>query len=285
MLGGAAIGFAVVAFLLLLGWVRRNSDSLPFGGGERGATALVIGLGVGLPIVILSSLFVWSDIFVIRSTAAPNPRSTAMTVKVIGHQWWWELRYPGANVVTANELHIPIDTRIDVEGTTDDVIHSFWVPELNKKIDLVPGRVNRELLYADKAGTYRGECSEFCGLQHAHMLVTVIAQPRAQFDAWLQAEAAPATATGSRGEQVFQQQACSNCHQIRGTSAAGQVGPDLTHVAARATLAAGTIPNDRAHLLQWIRDPQHDKPGAKMPQLPLSGADLNALVDYLEGLK
>ena len=284
MLGVATFGLALVTVLLLLGWTRRNRPTLPFGWGERGGTALVIGLGIGMPIVLLTALFVWSDIFVIRSTAAPTPSSTAMTVRVVGHQWFWEIRYPGTAAVTANELHIPTRTRVDVEGTTVDVIHSLWVPELNRKIDLIPGRTNRVLLYADRAGTYEGECAEFCGLQHAHMLLIVIAQPRAQFDAWLRNMRAPARASGGTGAQVFVQY-CASCHQIRGTAANGQVGPDLTHVASRTTLAAGTIPNDAADLAGWIRDPQQAKPGNKMPQVPLSDAERAALVAYLENLK
>src|SRR5438270_5899468 len=243
MLGVAAVGFALVAVLLARGRVRRHRAALPFGGGERGATALVIGLGIGMPLVLLTALFVWSDIFVIRSTAAPRPGSTSMTVQVTGHQWFWEIRYPGTTAVTANELHIPTRTRVDVEGTTADVIHSLWVPELNRKIDLIPGRTNSVLLYADRAGTYEGACAEFCGLQHAHMFLIVIAQPRAQFDAWLRDMQRPAALTTGAGEQIFMN-ACASCHEIRGTDARGQVGPDLTHVASRTTLAAGTIPND-----------------------------------------
>ena len=284
MLIGASIGFALVATLLLSGWLRRNRTSLPFGGGERAATGLIIGLGIATPIVVLSWLFVWSDIFVIRSTAAPSPSSTSMTVDVVGHQWFWEIRYPGTAAVAANELHIPTNTRVDVVGTTADVIHSLWVPELNRKIDLVPGRTNRVLLDADRAGTYPGECAEFCGLQHAHMLLIVIAQPRAQFKTWLRDMEAPAQASTGPGAGLFER-ACASCHQIRGTPARGQVGPDLTHVASRTTLAAGTIPNDSAHLREWLTDLQHVKPGNKMPQLPLSEAEVAALVSYLEGLK
>src|SRR5436190_4830029 len=284
MFGVSVVGLALVATLLTLGWIRRNRASLPFGGGERGATALVIGLGIGMPLVLLTALFVWSDIFVIRSTAAPSPRSTSMTVRVIGHQWFWEIRYPNTAAVTANELHIPTHTRVDVEGTTADVIHSLWVPELNRKIDLIPGRTSSVLLYADRPGTYVGECSEFCGLQHAHMLLTVIAQPRTQFDAWLHGNVEPALASSGTGTQVFMDK-CASSHQIRGTDAHGTVGPDLTHVARRTTLAAGTIPNDRTHLAEWLSDPQHVKPGNKMPQVRLSGADRAALVAYLEGLK
>jgi cytochrome c oxidase subunit II len=285
MLVGAAIGFSIIATLLLLGWIRRNRAALPFGGGERAATGLVIGMGIGVPIVVLSALFVWSDIFVMRSTAAPNPKSTSMTVDVTAHQFWWEVRYASSpNAVTANELHIPTRTRVDVIGTTADVIHSFWVPELNRKIDLIPGRRNSVLLYADRPGTYRGKCSEFCGLQHAHMDVIVIAQPRAEFDAWLRREAAPA-GTGVSGGNVFANAGCANCHAIRGTNARTHVGPDLTHVGSRTTLAAGTLPNTLAAMREWIDNPQHPKPGNKMPHLPLKTDQVNKLAAYLEGLK
>lgn len=285
MLVGAAIGFSIIATLLLLGWIRRNRESLPFGGGERAATGLVIGMGIGVPIIILSALFVWSDIFVMRSTAAPNPRSTSMTVDVIAHQFWWEFHYASSpEAVTANELHIPTKTRVDVIGTTADVIHSFWVPELNRKIDLIPGRKNSVLLYADRPGTYRGKCSEFCGLQHAHMDVIVIAQPRAEFESWLRREAAPA-AGGASGASAFATAGCSNCHAIRGTNASAHVGPDLTHIGSRTTIAAGTIPNTLAAMRDWIRNPQHAKPGNKMPHLPLTDDQVNTLASYLEGLK
>jgi cytochrome c oxidase subunit 2 len=284
MFVGSCIGLMLVAFLLLLGWLRRNQPTLPFGLGERGATGLVIGLGIALPIVLLSALFFWSDIFVIRSTAAPNPRSTSLTVHVVGHQWWWEIRYPGTPAVTANELHLPVATRVQVLGTTDDVIHSIWLPELNRKIDVVPGRVNRLLLVANQPGTYQGECSEFCGLQHAHMLLYAVAQPNAQFEAWLRHESRPATPTGA-GAQLFDRVGCGDCHHIRGTRAVGRVGPDLTHIASRMTLAAGTIPNDPSHLREWIDDPQHVKPGNKMPELHLSQQELTALTNYLESLK
>jgi cytochrome c oxidase subunit 2 len=289
MLGGAWIGLTLVAVLLALGWVRRRRDSLPFGGGERAATRLVIGLGIATPIVVLTGLFLWSDLFVIRSTAAPARGSTALTVEVTGHQWFWEIRYPGRDAVTANELHIPVNTRVDVVGTTADVIHSLWVPELNRKVDLIPGRTNRVLLYADRAGIYPGQCAEFCGLQHAHMEFLVIAEPRARFDQWLAGEGAtaqqPAGGEAQRGQELFMVDGCADCHQIRGTPARAQVGPDLTHLASRTTLAGGTIPNDRAHLTGWLRDPQRVKPGNKMPQLPLSSRDITALVAYLEELK
>jgi cytochrome c oxidase subunit 2 len=285
MFGGACVGLTVVTFLLLLGWIRRNRASLPFGGSERAATRLIIGLGIATPIVLLSALFVWSDVFVVRTTAAPSPGSTALTVRVVGHQWFWEIRYDGVQGSTANELHIPVRTRVNVVGRSADVIHSLWVPELNRKIDLIPGRTNRLLLYADRPGTYLGQCAEFCGLQHAHMEIVVIAEPRARFEQWLRTQGEPAASPDASGLQLFVQKGCADCHEIRGTEARAHVGPDLTHVASRMTLAAGTVPNDRAHLREWIRDPQELKPGTKMPELPLSRDDVDALVAYLEGLK
>ena len=281
MFGVACVGLTIIAVLLLLGWIRRNRETLPFGGNERTATRLVVGLGIATPIVLLSGLFVWSDVFVIRSTAAPDPRSTPLTVHVVGHQWFWEIRYDRASGVTANELHIPVRTRVNVIGTSADVIHSLWVPELNRKADLIPGRTNRLLLYADRSGTYLGQCAEFCGLQHAHMQIAVVAEPRARFEQWLRAQGEP----GGAGLALFRSKGCANCHAIRGTSAQSHVGPDLTHVASRETLAAGAIPNDREHLREFVRDPQAVKPGAKMPQVPQSPSETDALVRYLESLR
>jgi cytochrome c oxidase subunit 2 len=289
MLTGASIGFGVVLFLLLLGWVRRNRPNLPFGLGERAAGGIVVALGVVVPVIVLALLFVWSDLYVIKTTEAPKASSTSLTVEVVGRQWFWEFRYPGSRAVTANELHIPVDTRVDVVGTTADVIHSFWVPELNRKIDLIPGRRNRVLLDADRTGVFRGQCAEFCGLQHAHMAVLVFVQTRRAFRKWLANMAKPAraaaTAQERTGRDVFLSEACSGCHQIRGTSAKGLIGPDLTHLASRTTIGSGTLPNTREALAEWIRDPQHSKPGNKMPALRLSQSDLQAVVAYLESLK
>jgi cytochrome c oxidase subunit II len=282
VLAASVVGFGVVTWLLFLGWWRRTKANLPGGVGEAGATRLLIAVGVALPISLLTALFVWSDLFVTNSTAAPKKGSAAMTIRVIGHQWWWEVRYDGSRAVTANEIHIPTHTRIDVVGTTGDVIHSFWVPELNRKIDLIPGRENHVLLESNRAGTFRGQCSEFCGLQHAHMSVLVIAQPRAAFDQWLAAESRDAT---NQPPDAFAKGSCDDCHTIRGTSAHGDVGPDLTHLASRRTLAALTIPNTPANLARWIREPQHVKPGNVMPDLHLSDADWRALATYVRSLR
>jgi cytochrome c oxidase subunit 2 len=289
MLGVSAFGFAVIVFLLVLGWARRDRASLPFGGGERAGTAIVVGAGIFVMIALLSALFVWSDIFVLKTTEAPAASSTRLTVKVIGRQWFWEVRYPGTDAVTANEIHIPVRTRVNLEGTTADVIHSFWVPELNRKADLIPGQVNRLLLDANRAGTYRGQCAEYCGLQHAHMSMLVFADPAPVFKRWLANEGRPArppaTAQARLGERLFMSMPCSGCHTIRGTPADGTAGPDLTHLARRTTIGALTLDNTRSNLADWIRNSQRYKPGNKMPGFALSRTETDALVAYLETLK
>jgi cytochrome c oxidase subunit 2 len=284
MLGGSAVGFAVVVALLWLGYARRSKPGLPRGVGDRGATRLLVGLGVALPIVLLVALFVWSDLVVMSSTAAPRRSSTRLAVQVIGHEWWWEVRYPGARVVTANEIHIPVRTRVYISSSTADVIHSFWVPELNRKIDMIPGYTGHIVLDADRAGVFRGQCSEYCGLQHAHMAVQVVVQPKAAFRRWLAANERPATA-GGNGEQAFRHAGCGDCHQVRGTAATGRIGPDLTHIGSRSTLAALTLPNTPTELAEWIRRPQHFKPGSKMPDLRLSDAEWAAIESYLRSLR
>ena len=293
MMAVSFVGLALVTGLLLWAWVRRDrrgfrSDPDDPHPGEKPAWFVVVGMGVVVPLTVVIALFIVSDGAIINVTEAPAASSTAMTVDAIGHQWYWEFRYPG-KAVTADEMHIPVDTRVNLVATTADVIHSFWVPELNRKIDTLPGQQNRILLYANKVGVYRGQCAEYCGLQHAHMSMLVFVQPKAQFRAWLRRQAAPAAAPKSglqrRGEQVFLNGACSSCHTIRGTSARGFVGPDLTHLASRTTLAGLTIPNERSYLARWIVDSQHFKPGNQMPDFHLTGSQQDALVGYLESLK
>ena len=294
MMGGAWIGLGVVVALLLLAWKRANRrgvgrDTEGPKPGERVGWYVVVGAGIVAPIILLSTIFVISNLFVIKTTEAPAANTTKRTVLVIGHQWWWEIRYPGTRAVTANEIHIPVRTPIRLEVRTADVIHSFWVPQLNRKIDTLPGSTNEIELYADAVGRYRGECAEFCGLQHAHMGIWVYADPPATFQRWLAKESRPAAAPGgglaSAGRAEFLSGPCASCHRIRGTNATADVGPDLTHVASRRTLAALTIPNQRSYLREWIRDSQHFKPGNEMPSLHLSGSHLDGLVAYLEGLK
>jgi len=282
MLGGSAVGFALVVVLLWLGYARRAQPGLPRDVGERGATRLVVGLGIALPVALLVALFVWSDVFFLRTRPPPRRSSTSVAVNVIGHDWWWEIRYPGTRAVTANEIHIPIRTRVYISASTADVIHSFWIPELNRKIDLIPGQTGHIVLDADRAGVFRGQCSEFCGLQHAHMAISVVAESPRSFRRWLAANAAPAKPGNA---SAFLAAGCGDCHQIRGTAAHGDVGPDLTHLEQRSTLAALTLANTPANLGRWIRHPQSVKPGSRMPDVRLSDAQWAAIGTYLRGLR
>jgi len=290
MLVVAAIVFLGAVAMLVLGWLRRDKPGLPLiGESERANTTLVVAFGIAIPIVILSALFVVSDLVLMRETDAPQASETTMSVTVVGHQWWWEVRYGGSGAVTANEIHIPARTHIALVARSADVIHSFWVPELNRKIDMIPGQANSIELYAEEPGVYRGQCAEFCGLQHAHMAFRVYAEPPARFRAWLanmeRPGREPATPQARRGRQLFMENACASCHRIAGTEAQGSIGPDLTHVASRQTLAADTIENTPRNLFQWVRNPQSVKPGDKMPGLGLGAARYQAIVSYLSELK
>ena len=287
MLAAAAIVFAGSLALIFLSRIRRDREDFPLlGSDEKRFNSLVVAFGIVIPVVALTVLFYIADVGVLRATDAPAKGETRMTIQVVGRQWFWEARYPGG-AVTANEIHIPAGTPVKVVLTTADVIHSFWVPELNKKVDTIPGHPNSLLLYADKPGAFRGQCAEFCGLQHAKMSMRVYADPPARFRAWLANESKPlaASAAQSPGFKSFTENQCASCHTLRGTSARGRVGPDLTHLAGRKTLGALTIANTRADLSAWIKDPQHFKPGNKMPSLPLSGPELTQLTNFLEGLK
>ena len=288
-------GLALITGLLVFAWFRRGRRGLGGGAaddphpGERPSWFVVVGMGVVFPLVVIVALFIVANGAIINVTQAPAASSTALTVDAVGHQWYWAFRYPGTKAVTAGELHIPVRTRVNLVATTADVIHSFWVPELNRKVDTIPDRRNRILLYANRPGVFRGQCAEYCGLQHAHMGMLVIVQSKAQFRTWLRKQSAPATAPTTAlarsGEQAFADGPCASCHTIRGTSARGFVGPDLTHLASRTTLAGVTIPNSRDYLARWIVDSQHFKPGNQMPDFHLSQGRVRALVAYLEGLK
>jgi cytochrome c oxidase subunit 2 len=298
-MGGSWIGMTLVVALLVFAWRhgrrrrRELGGAVPLDGGkpnERLAWYVVVGLGVATPICLMVLLFVISNIFVIGTTQAPAAGATRLTIDVIGHQWWWEVRYPGTSVVTANEIHIPARTPVRVNVTTADVIHSFWVPRLNRTIDAIPGRRNAIVLDAKVPGRYRGQCLEFCGLQHAHMAFYVFADPPAKFQAWLANQEKPARkptgALATRGEKIFTGAGgCESCHTIDGTSASGVVGPNLTHLQTRTTLGALTIPNRKGYLGGWIMDSQHVKPGNDMPNINLTGSQLQALLAYLEELK
>ncbi len=222
-----------------------------------------------------------------------RPDSDVIDVEVIGHQWWWEFVYKDAaasqQVSSANELHVPVGKTVVLKLTSRDVIHSFWAPNLQGKKDLIPGHYIIFPLRADRAGTFRGQCAEFCGVQHAHMAFTVIAEPEDQFLSWLDAQrqpaAAPADPLAARGQQVFLSKPCVTCHTIRGTPAGSRVGPELTHIATRPTIAAGTLEMNRGNLAGWVVDAQSIKPGSHMPPNSLTSEELDALLAYLESLK
>ncbi len=228
-----------------------------------------------------------------KAVSTFGDRRDPLILDVIANQWWWQFRYsasdPSRTLITADEIHIPVGRPVLIRGQSNDVIHSFWVPNLNGKRDLIPSRLTTEWLEADQPGIYRGQCAEFCGLQHAHMSFYVVAEPPDKFNQWmtaqLQSAAFPADPVLAQGQKVFLSYACVYCHQIRGTAAAGQVAPDLTHFGSRRSIAAGTLPNTPADLSRWILDPQGIKPGNHMAMLPVKPEDLQPLVAYLESLK
>ncbi|MGH2855930.1 MAG: cytochrome c oxidase subunit II [Solirubrobacteraceae bacterium] len=290
MLAAAAIVLFGSIGMLALGWFRRDKPGLPFfGTREDVPQGLVLVFGIAIPLVALVALFGVANIYLVGQTSPPAPRTTAMTIDVIGHQWWWEVRYDGGRVVTANEIHIPTHTRVNIVATTADVIHSFWIPALNRKIDMIPGMRNRVLLDASTAGTFRGQCSQFCGLQHAHMGMYVVAQSPARYRSWLANQERPAvtprTSLEQAGERLFMSSQCESCHTIAGTPAQGEIGPNLTHLRSRFSLAGAEIPNTPRWLAAWIRNPQAIKPGTRMPDLGLRGQQITALVAYLDGLR
>jgi cytochrome c oxidase subunit II len=253
---------------------------------DQGRSWIWIG-GVIVPVVILVFLLGVS-IYGHVSLAAPGA-VPIMRIEVIGHRWWWEVHYPEEGIITANEIHIPVGEPVEIYLTSRDVIHSFWVPQLAGKLDMNPGETNSMWIQADEIGVYRGICAEFCGLQHARMQFMVVAEPREDFEAWVEREKQPApepqTDPAFQGQQVFMETTCHFCHTIQGTNAAGVVGPDLTHIASRLTLAAGSLENNRGNMGGWIMDPQSLKPGVLMPPTDLTGEELQALLAYLDTLR
>ena len=217
----------------------------------------------------------------------------ALRVHVTGHMWWWEVRYRGPEgewIATANELRIPVGRPVAVSLSSPDVIHSFWVPSLAGKVDVIPGRLTEITLRADRPGVYRGQCAEFCGAQHAHMALWIVADPPEEFNRWMLAQRAPArepvTDQQQQGRELFETRACVLCHTVRGTGARATIGPDLTHIASRRTIAAGVFPNNTAYLTAWVTHAQSLKPGVAMPDVTdFTGEELHALVAYLQHLQ
>ncbi len=258
---------------------------------ERGRPGIAwIVIGVGASTVVLFAASVWT-VVTLAAVAAPPGGKPDLKLQVVGHQWWCEVKYksdaPALNFSTANEIHIPVGKNVGAELKTIDVIHSFWVPTLTGKTDLIPGQVNQTWFAASRPGIYRGQCTEYCGQQHAHMGFEVVADTDQGFKAWLDHQLAPAPPPQSAAQQADLDAfitKCGACHSVRGTRAAGVLGPDLSHLMGRHTIAAGTLPNSIGYLSAWISDPQHVKPGAMMPRLDISGPDLDHIRRFLATL-
>ena len=288
----ASIIFLIVQGLLIYAVLRYRNENPRFIPRQiHGSTSLEVAWTV-VPSLILVALF---GLMVGTMRDIAIPETTSMQINVVGHQWWWEFEYPEQGFTTGNELHIPVGEPVKVELTSNNVIHSFWVPQLNGKMDLIPGRTNVTWIQADEPGVYRGLCAELCGAQHANMTFLVVAQPQEEFDQWVANQQAPpvdpAAATDNEaslaaGKQAFLSGACIACHTIEGTIAQGKVGPNLTHFASRSTIAGlVNFENNPQNLRIWLLGPQAKKPLSKMPNPYLSQDDLNVLVEYLSTLK
>jgi cytochrome c oxidase subunit 2 len=281
----SAVVFTVVLLLVVAALARRRGtreELVRRGGGEL---LIVVG-GVIVPAIVLTAVYVVG----LRDLRALTvPQGTDLTVEVTGHDWWWEVRYPDQGIISANEIHVPVGRPVKLILTSQDVIHSFWVPQLTVKTDLIPGHTNTTWIQASSPGTYRGQCAEYCGLQHAKMAILVVAEPADAYASWLAAERRPAVVatdpTAVRGRLALERNSCAACHTVRGTAATGTVGPDLTHFGGRRTIGAGALANTRGNLGGWIVNSQTVKPGNKMPPQPLSPEELQDLLAYLESLK
>ncbi len=283
----AALVFLVVVGLFLFAVFRFRRSRLQGEPSYINGSPLVLFGGVIIPGIILITLIVFSVTTLVANSAPASAKN--LTINVTAMQWWWAAQYPGQNFATADEIHIPVGQPVKVVLNSTDVIHSFWVPELNGKTDVIPGRTTTTYLKANKPGVYKGECAEFCGLQHANMNFEVVAQSTSAFTAWLaqqsQPAAIPTTPLEQAGMQNFLRPECMGCHTLRGTNATGTIGPDLTHVGSRLVLAGGALTNTNANLVRFLMDPQAVKPGTKMPDLSLNLVTAQALAAYFESLK
>jgi len=282
--GGAAAIFLATA--ILLGMAMHGSKRARRLLGRPG---LIVAAGVAFPVVVLTALLVYALQAAASLGRGPEP---ALRIEVVGELWWWRVRYrgPAGNLLfeTANDIRVPAGVPVEILLRSDNVIHSFWVPSVAGKLDLVPGRVNRLRVLVPEPGVFRGACAEYCGAQHARMMFDMQALAPAHFDQWMAAQrrpAEPASAGLRPGERLFQRD-CAQCHAVRGTPAAGSAGPDLTHLGSRPRLAAGVLPNNMGALAGWIAGSQHIKPGNLMPAFgQLSGEELRAVAAYVDSLK
>jgi cytochrome c oxidase subunit II len=272
--------------LLLLALLRRSksSEKRP----QPGLKFIVL-LGVVFPTIVLTAIMLFSMPGHVEHRPAEGADDAALRIRVTGVQWWWDVQYPEEGVRTANEIHLPVGRAAHFELEAADVVHSFWVPNLHGKRDMIPDQTNHLWITPERVGTYRGQCGEYCGAQHAHMAFHVIVLPEEEFERLIeerrQGAREPAAPVQQRGLEVFFGAKCDRCHAIRGTGAEGRVGPDLTHVGSRLSLGAGTLTNNRGNLGGWIANSQALKPGNNMPRFYLPPADLHALLAYLESLR
>ncbi len=282
--GGAV--YLIVAGLVVYGSIRKGDAQMPEGRRRRESMVIAIG-GVAIPFLIL--LFFAAVTVNATAHLRKTAPSNAVQLVVTGKRWWWQVQYPKIGITTANEIRVPVGQPIHIKLLSDNVVHSFWVPELAGKEDMIPGQPNEITFTVKRAGVYIGECAEYCGVEHARMGFRVIAMPAAQFVTWtaneLQINPIPTSDATAAGERVFMREACAGCHTIRGTPAQGKLGPDLTDIGERTTLAAGTLSNTTSELERWIRDPQGVKPGNLMPAVQLNNTDRDAIAAYLESLK
>ena len=290
--GIAAVVFVLVVTALLAAAFRRraNGEGMDDPARER-RMAMAVASAAGATVATLVAVLFLSFGSGKQLTGTPPP--DAIQIRVTGRQWFWDVEYrdslPSRWATTANEIHVPVGRPVVFQLRSTDVIHSFWVPNLGVKRDMIPGQETSIWFQADTPGVYRGQCAEFCGYQHAKMSFLVVAEPPAQFAAWLDRQRdtarTPTDSLARRGQEVFLASTCVMCHAIQGTPAGSRVGPNLTHLASRRTIAAGTLPNTRGHLAGWIVDPQQIKPGVRMPPNALAPGDLQALLAYLESLR
>ena len=282
------VGAAVVFVLVMILAIYAAWRGFP----RVSTTRWVVGGGIVFPAVVLTALLVYA--LLVGNALSVEAPDSALTIRITGKRWWWELRYPhpsasGALVTSANELHLPAGRTVRLLLDTDDVIRSFWVPSLSGKIDMIPGRVNVLVLRADKAGVYRAQCAEYCGTQHALMALYVRVHEEGGYEKWIRSETLEGREANDdaarRGKALFATKGCASCHTIRGTPAVGRLGPDLTHVASRMSLGAGILDNNAGTLAGWIANSQALKPGNLMPPIRLPPEDLHALTAYVASLK
>ncbi len=292
MFGLAAAVTIVVLVILSFAVHRGQQRQRGVDPGRVNGATLVWGGGVIVPVMVIFYLVVYTVRVGADVYSPPDTNPDHLVIEVVGHKFWWEVRYPQHRITTANEIYIPAGQTVRVLVTSPDVIHSFWVPQLHGKIDMIPGRINNIWLRADEPGLFRGQCAEYCGSGHALMAFWVEAMPEDKFAAWVDRRRAPAPEPPhpeiARGREVFLQAGCHECHATRGAPLPprlGQVGPDLSDFGRRRTIAAGTLPNNRGNLGGWILDPQRIKPGSRMPGTALAGDDLQALLTYLQSLR